>query len=81
MLDEIQRQIKINEGVIAKVDSKITDLCNKKGTRDFDNNAYWYWLGVRFAVKSELSDLKQLQEKAEQEVSSIDHCLDALRGL
>ena len=81
MLQEIQKQIKMNEGVLAKVDRKITELSNKKGTRDFDNNSYWYWLGVRFAVNSEISDLKQLQEKAEQEVSSIDHCLDALRGL
>ena len=81
MLKEIQKQIQMNEGVLAKVERTIIDISNKKGSRDFDSQAYWYWLGVRFALKSELSDLKQLQEKAEQEVSSIDHCLDALRGL
>ena len=81
MLKEIQKQIEINEGLLAQVNIKIIDLSNKKGKRDFDSKCYWYWLGVKHAVESEISDLKKLQEKAELEVSSIDHCLDALRGL
>ena len=81
MLQEIQKMIEMNEGVLAKVDSKIIDLKNKMGKKDFNSSSYWYWVGVRFTLNSEINDLKQIQEKAEQEVSSIDHCLDALRGL
>lgn len=76
MLQEIQRKIRINEGVLANAQRKLAELSNKK-----DTQAYWYWLGICNGIKSMLTDLKDLQEIAEQDVSSLDHCLDALRGL
>ena len=80
MLQEIQGKIQMNEGVLAKVDYKLTELKRKMGKKDFDSSAYWYWIGVRFTLNSEIKDLKELQEVAEQEISFLDHSLDALRG-
>ena len=77
MLKEIQRKISVNEGVLANANRKCEELKNDSKHRE----AYWYWLGVACGVRSVLKDLQDLQEQAEQEVSSVDHFLDALRGL
>ena len=44
-------------------------------------SAYWYWLGVSEGIHHCLKDFKDVQAIAEADVSSIDHSLDALRGL
>lgn len=75
MLELIASKIRINEqlGVIAKQKSNSYYKTNK--------DLYYYWLGVANAQRKIVADLKEIQVSAEQDVSSIDHCLDALRGL
>ena len=73
MLKTIADKINLHESLYAIADKKRI-LADSK-TKEY------YWLGVREAEKGIIKDLKLIQEKAEQDISSIDHCLDTLRGL
>ena len=73
MLEEIARNIRIHESLMVIARNKAKTF--KEPTKSF------YWLGVWKAEEKIVEDLKKLQEIAEMDVSSIDHCLDALRGL
>ena len=73
MLELIAHKIKINEELLAVI--------KDKQAKEKDLNKKYFYAGSINAFEMALKDLKEIQERAELDLYSVDHCLDALRGL
>ena len=73
MLNTIANKIRLHEGVVAIIKNKI------KSTKSKYERAFF--TGALSTEEKILEDLEQIQEVAEESISSIDYELDNLRGL